>query len=124
MDAERQLLKTANEIKEALFNQDTEALMELFAVDYRSFDIRGMVEGRNLTLNVYKSGGAQLELYDIDQIQVDVFGETGIITGRGKVQGRFAEQIFSHIIRFTDVYLWKNGRWRLWLSQATEIQPA
>jgi hypothetical protein len=122
MSGKDQILDTADKIKEALFRQDTEALKELFANDYRSFDIRGVEEDRNLILGVYSPGGAKLDVYSMDQVQLDVFEETGILTGRGRVQGHFGEHSFEHTIRFTDIYRREKGHWRLWMSHATEIQ--
>ena len=121
MSAEKQILETAEKIKSALFNQDTEALTQLFAEDYRSFDIRGLEEDRELVLSVYKSGGAELEVYDMDEVQVNVFGEVGIMTGRGTIRGKFEGHEFGHTIRFTDIYVLRDGRWLVWVSHATDI---
>jgi len=121
MSTEEQILETAEKIKTALFNQDTEALTQLFAEDYRSFDIRGLEENRDLTLSVYKSGGADMEVYDMDEVQVNVFGEVGIMTGRGTIRGKFEGHVFGHIIRFTDVYILREHGWQVWISHATEI---
>jgi ketosteroid isomerase-like protein len=122
MSQEEQIRETSAKIREALFNQDTDALKKLFAEDYRSFDIRGNEEDRNLILDVYRPGGVLLELYEMDQDRVDVFEDVGFFTGRGRVRGRYGDQIFEHTIRFTDIYRRMGGHWRLWLSHATEIQ--
>ena len=123
MNLKSELLETTRKLRLALLDQKTQDLEELLAEDYRSFSIRGTEEGRELVLSVYKPGGAKLEVYDMDEVRVDVFGDTGFHTGKGTVRGRFGETVFGHTLRFTDVYIRRNGHWQLWLSHATEIQP-
>jgi ketosteroid isomerase-like protein len=122
MNLKSELLETTRKFRLALMDQQIQDLEELLAEDYRSFSIRGLEEGRELVLSVYKPGGAKLDVYDLDEVRVDVFGDTGFHTGNGTVRGTYGETVFSHTLRFTDVYIRRKGRWQLWLSHATEIR--
>jgi ketosteroid isomerase-like protein len=56
----------------------------------------------------------------VDQLQVRVYGDTAIVTGRTKAAaGGAAPQ--SVTLRFTDVFVHRDGRWLAVASHATRL---
>jgi len=117
MTSEEEIRTTANKIRDALFARDGHAIAELIADDYRAIDLRGQRKTRDSILEVYCPGGVKLEAYEVSEQQVDVFTDAGGITGRGFIRGRFGEHLFEHHVRFTDLYIRRDTRWQLFLSQ-------
>lgn len=117
------LLKAFEAVRDALLSCDTESLRDLYAEDYRSHTVRGEVEGREAVLDAYQPGGVRLEIFEVEDLAAEVFGNVGILTGLGSISGSFEKTAFRHRVRFVDIYLWRNGRWRCYFSQSTEIVP-
>mgnify|MGYP001027529833 CR=1 FL=1 len=117
------LLAAFRAVRDALLAGDTEALRDLYAEDFRSHSIRGDVEGRADVLEAYGPGGVRLDMFEVEDLAAEVRGEVGLLTGLGSVSGRYDRTEFRHRVRFVDIYLWRDGRWRYFLSQSTEIVP-
>ncbi len=121
MSSEEQLMLTFDRFRDALFDSDTKALREIVAEDYQGFDPQGQVRDYEMVLEAYRPGGVKLEAYEVEDLEKRIVGDVGIITGKGRIQGTYAEHEFAHHVRFLDLYVQKNGRWRLYLSQVTPL---
>ncbi len=117
------LLAAFDAVREALMACDTEALKDLYAEDFRAHNIRGGVEGRDLVLETFKPGGVRLDVFEAEDLEVEVLGEVGLLTGLGSISGRYDGGEFRHRVRFVDIYLWRDGRWRYHFSQSSELGP-
>lgn len=121
MTKKEELIKCSEAIRAALMANDQNALKALYMEDFQGFSLNGDVETLDLILEVYKPGGAKLTAYELVEQKDDVFGEVGIIRGTGYVKGSYGEHEFEHHIRFTDIYLYRNGTWKCYRSHATEL---
>ena len=54
-------------------------------------------------------------------IQVRVYGDTAVLTGRTTQKGQFNGKDISGQTRFTRVYLQQRGKWQAVAFQATRI---
>jgi ketosteroid isomerase-like protein len=115
------LLAAFRAVREALLAGDGEALQDLYAEDFRSHSLRGDVEGKAAVLEAYKPGGVRLDVFEVEDLAAEVFGEAGLLTGLGSISGSYDKTEFRHRVRFVDIYLWRDGRWRFYFSQSTEI---
>jgi ketosteroid isomerase-like protein len=126
MDAAQEV-ETMTVDREAPSRPDRESLMAafraLYAEDFRSHSLRGEVEGRQAVLEAFGPAGVHLEMFEVEDLSVEVKGEVGILTGLGQMSGRADGAEFRHRVRFVDIFLWRGGRWRYWFSQSTEIVP-
>jgi len=121
MTKKEKLWETFQANRRALLANDIEALKEIYAEDYRGFNMRGEVETRDLIFEVYAPGMAKLDAFETENVIVEVLGDAGIIAGRGFVKGRFQQHPFEHHLHFMDVFVWRDDRWRYYLSHSTEI---
>jgi hypothetical protein len=129
------LLAAFRAVRDALVAGDRAAIRELYAEDFRAHSLLGEVEGLADVLAAYGPGGVRLDVFEVEDLAAEVFGEVGLLTGLGQIGGRFEKTEFRHRVRFVDIYLWRAGRWRvdiyLWragrwryfFSQSTEIVP-
>ncbi len=117
------LLAAFRAVRDALLAGDTEALREIYAEDFRSHSLHGDVEGRAAVLDAYGPGGVRLDVFEVEDLTAEVFGEVGLLTGLGSISGSYDAAEFRHRVRFVDIYLQRDGRWRYYLSQSTEIVP-
>jgi ketosteroid isomerase-like protein len=117
------LMAAFRAVQEGLLANDADALRALYAEDFRSHSLRGEVEGRQAVLDAFSPGGVKLEMFEVEDLSVAVMNEVGVLTGLGQMSGRADGVEFRHRVRFVDIFLWRDGRWRYWFSQSTEIVP-
>lgn len=122
MDRE-DVLTCFNRFRDALKACDTDSLDQLLAADFRGYNLQGDLEGREVILDAYRPGVTSLEEWDVSDLEVRVFPPVGIVTGRGYVAGTWKGVAWSHELRFCDIFLNRDGRRELYLSQATPIDP-
>ena len=115
------LLEAFRGVRDALLSGDPEAIRELYAEDFRSHSLSGDVEGREAVLAAFGPGGVKLDMFEAEDLTVEVFGDIGILTGLGSISGSYEKTEFRHRVRFVDVFLRRAGRWRYHFSQSTEI---
>ena len=82
----------------------------------------GNIQDKNMSIDAYRPGAAKLDKYDVEEVTSVVLGVVGIITGKGYIHGKFAEFDFEHNLRFLDLYVHRDGRWQLYLSQVTPLK--
>jgi len=117
------LLAAFHAVREGLLSNDVERLREIYAEDFRSHSVRGDVEGLEAVLEVFKPGGVRLDTFEVEDLTVEAKGEVGILTGLGLMGGRYENTEFRHRVRFVDIFLRRDGRWRYYFSQSTEVAP-
>jgi Domain of unknown function (DUF4440) len=121
MSKENEVLRAFRAVKDALMGNDVETLSELFAEDYRGFNLGGGVDSRALVLEAYQPGSVKLEKAETQELNVEVIGEVGIVSGTAYLCGHFGDHFFEHDFRFMDVFVLRDGKWVYYLSQGTEI---
>jgi hypothetical protein len=52
-------------------------------------------------------------------VEVRLFGEAGVVSGRTHAVGEFARQRYDVHIRFTDVFVRRRGQWQAVASHAS-----
>ena len=122
MTEKEQVLGTFNAINNALMSNDTKALKELIAENYRGFNLRGGVEGKELILEAYKPGGVRLHQLDVKDVVVEVIGDVGIVTRQGYISGDFGAHNFAHNVRSLEIYVKRGSKWKYYISHVTEIE--
>lgn len=121
MSPDDELLSAFHGFRDALMANDIERLDALLAQDYRGYNLRGGLEGRELILQVYSPGVVTMDRFETDDLRIEVHGDIGIITGKGYVAGSAGGERWEHELRFCDVYRHGDTGWQLYLSHATEI---
>lgn len=121
MSLKDNLLETSDRFRKALLSNDVDALDGLIADDYVGYDPQGNPQDKKLSIEAYQPGGVDMDRYDVEEIKAEVIGEVGMITGKGCIHGSFAGCGFEHDLRFLDIYVLREGKWLLYLSQVTPL---
>ena len=116
------LLEVFDKFRDALFSNDVQTMKDLMAEDYIGYDPLGNPQDKSISIDAYQPGRAKLDTYDVDDLEVRIIGEVGIITGKGHIHGTFAGSEFEHRLRFLDLYINRDGKWQLYMSQVTELE--
>ncbi len=118
---EQELIKLEQDRAQAVIRGDTAFLEQNTADDYTFITPRGTLMTKAQLLANLKSGEIKLQSQNLDDLQVRVYGETAVLTGRSTQKGQFLGQDSSGQYRFTRVYVKQNGRWQSAAFQSTRI---
>ena len=78
----------------------------------------GTMLSRDIVLGTFFDAVA-FETNVVDEVTVKLFGTTAIVLGRTTATGTLKGQPFNARIRFTDVFIKRNGRWQVVASHAS-----
>ena len=124
MRNEKSLFAAFEELKEALIECNVNNLEKLISDDYQGFSLNGTIESKEIILQTFKPGSISLSEYSVEDIKIEISNSFGIITGKGRIEGRYGEYEFQHDVLFTDIFKFINDSWLYYKSQATEIKSA
>jgi hypothetical protein len=92
----------------------------MVAPDWSVIHITGAVITKAEALEMCKAPRAALEDHKVDDVSVRAYGETAVVTGRTTVTTGGANPT-ALMLRFTDVFIRRAGRWQVVASHATRL---
>ena len=108
---------------QALLHGDVAALDRMTSDDYTFITLRGEMRTKSDILKGFASGSFKYESRQIFDLNVRVYGDTAVVTGRSIQKGTENAKDYSGSYWFTRVYIKRDGRWISVALQATLIQP-
>jgi hypothetical protein len=121
---EHMLLKLDHDNTVATWTADSRWFDEHLADDFMQVTINGTIKTKVDVVRELASPGFSMEPYEPTEVQVRIYGDTAIVTGR--VFQRFARNGMNFAIdaRYTDVYTKRRGKWLLVTSHASPISKS
>jgi uncharacterized protein (TIGR02246 family) len=123
-DSTRALCDAEAALTEALQRNDATKLSEIYDDEFQLVNFRGTQVDKTAVLASIRSGALRFEALSTSELQVRIYGSAGVITGRQHQVAREPggdQQAHPSDVRFTHVYVLRDGRWRLMASQITPI---
>jgi ketosteroid isomerase-like protein len=108
--------------REALLAADTVALSRMLAPDFVEISRFGTVRTRADNIRDIASGVLHLTTIKYDSLNVRVYGDVAVLTGIADNTGTMRGFPFSGRIRYTRVFVRRDGRWQAVLMQQTPMQ--
>jgi ketosteroid isomerase-like protein len=116
--AQEEIKKIEQKRNEALLKHDVATLDQMTSNDYSFINQRGELRTKAEILSGFKSGSFNYDAREISDLEVRVYGDAAVVTGRAKQKGVENSKDYSGENRFTRVYVKQNGRW---LSVALQV---
>ena len=101
-----------------------DALRLIESEDFTFTGPDGTIVSKKEDLAIIESGDLVYQSIDLDDVKVRVFNESGVVTGRATVKGRFKEFDISGAYRYTVMFVKRAGHWQAVASQMTRIQQS
>lgn len=96
----------------------------ILAPDWAVTDPAGRVLTKPQVIHeTFGSADRKIESMSVDEVQVRLFGDTAVATGRTRATGRYQGQPASVTLRFTDVLIRHNGGWQIVASHGSTVAP-
>jgi uncharacterized protein (TIGR02246 family) len=123
MSSEQEIRALENERNKAILSGDAATLEGMTSDDYTFITLRGELRTKSEIVKGFQSGSFKYDSRTISDLNVRVYGDTAIVTGRAIQKGSERGKDYSGDYRFTRVYVKQKGRWMTVALQTTRIQP-
>ncbi|HKC47024.1 MAG TPA: nuclear transport factor 2 family protein [Gemmatimonadales bacterium] len=107
---------------EALLKADTVALSRLVADEFVEISRLGQIRTRADNIRDIASGDLKLTSVRYDSLVVRIYGDVAVLRGIADNTGSFRGFPFSGRIRYTRVFVRRDGRWQAVTMQQTSLQ--
>jgi ketosteroid isomerase-like protein len=122
--SEQELRKVEREWDAAIVSRDVAALDRILSEDFRYIDSAGDVHSKNDIVQGVKSSEAVIEPFETEDVQVRIYGDTAVLTGRFMQKASYQGKTYSGQFRYTDIYVRQGGLWRAVSAHASRIPDA
>ena len=107
---------------QALLKADTVALSQLVADDFIEISRFGTLRTKADNMREIVSGTLKLTSVRYDSLSVRIYGDVAVLQGIADNTGIFRGFPFTGKIRYTRVFVRRDGRWRAVAMQQTSMQ--
>ena len=119
----RRLKEIQQQLAAAWVARDRDAIERLVAPDWVVTHVAGQRLTRSDVLrDMLESDATRIESMTADEVEVRLFGEAAVVTGRTHARGVQSGATFDVVLRFTDVFVRRSDQWQAVASHATLIQ--
>ena len=98
---------------QAQIDADTAALNRIYADDFIGVGPSGTVRAKPQVISDFISGGLKFQSITTDDVQIRVYGNTAVQTGRSTMIGQDKNKVVPRDNRFTRVWAKLHGNWQL-----------
>jgi hypothetical protein len=110
------------QLARAWVESDRATIDRIIASDWTTIAITGQVLTRaEVMADFFRNGKSPISAMTIDDIRVRPLGEVAVVTGRTVARATGSQT--DVVLRFTDIFAWRNGRWQIVASQGTRAAP-
>jgi len=103
----------------AIVAKDTTTLDRLLAAEFNGTSPTGASYSKEMAIGDLKAGVYVVDRMDLDQISVNVYGNTAVAFTSQREKSRYGNEDFSGHYFYTDVWVKKNGRWQVVASHGS-----
>lgn len=122
-DLQQQLLEIEKKIALANNACDYDYFRAIEAKEFIFTDSNGHVTTREQDLAGEKDCKKTDYKHDFDEVRLLRYPNTAVLNARHTVAGQHNGKDFRVSTRFTDVFIWRDGRWQLVAGHSSRIPP-
>lgn len=119
---ESKLLVLEHLWNEAQVNRDSAALDALVSSRFVNTEYDGDVSNKQKFLADIKDPLFKPTLANIQDIKMNFFGDTAVVTGIYHTRGTYQGKPFDHVGRFTDTWVFDMGKWQCVASHTSLLK--
>jgi ketosteroid isomerase-like protein len=119
---EQTFLKLQHDWAEARKKADMRFLENFYAKEFTVGVMTGGESTRAQDLAMFSTGDLKPSVIDDSEMHVSIYGETAMVTGLEHLEGSYRGHSGAFDLRFTNVFVHRDGRWQIVRHQAAQIQ--
>ena len=119
-----QLRRLNRQWMDAYVKRDIAFLQVHMSDDYVGTFPDGTVHDKRSEIDAVASGAVAITRMEPVEMQVRVYGEAAVMTGHSSVEATLGGKAMAAELRFTDVWIRRDGQWQAIASQVTRIESS
>ena len=108
----------------AIVAKDRAAVAANMAEDFRIIDGQGNVENKQQFVADILDDKLTIDPYTVEEFDVRLFGDMALLSGRTHMTGRYDGAPFESNYRYIDIYIRRDGAWKIVNVQITKFPAA
>jgi ketosteroid isomerase-like protein len=96
---------------QAQTNRDAPAIASMIGDRFTNTEYDGEVDNRGKFLADIADPKFKPNLMNIQNVEVEIYGTTAIVTGDYHIKGTYGGKPYEHFGRFTDTWVLQDGKW-------------
>jgi ketosteroid isomerase-like protein len=120
-EIEAALVRQAEAWDRAIVLKNRTAIEANLADDFRQIGGDGTVADRAAFVEGLLDPRLEIDPYTVEELSVRRFGDVALLSGRTRMTGRWEGEPFTSHYRYVDVYLRRDGVWRVVSVQITRL---
>lgn len=121
IDTAALLTAQADRWDKAIIRKDRAAIAGNMADDFRQIDGAGNIENKTTFVEGLVDPDLTIDPYTIDDFDVRLYGEVALLSGRTHMTGNYQGRPFASHYRYIDVYVLRDGAWKIVSVQISRI---
>ncbi len=105
-----------------LVGKKTDSLKSILDDQLMYIHSNGVVERKGEVISHLLDGTVTYKKVEVEEATARLYGDTGIITGKGTFEGAWGDRAFSLKLYYTEVYVKMKKKWMLVSRAATRIE--
>lgn len=120
---EAELTKLSNAWDVAIVAKQEKAIADNMADDFRIIDGHGAIDGKAGFVRDIMDAKLTIDPYTVDDFEVRFYGDVALLSGHTLMTGSYAGEKFTSNYRYIDIYVKRNGAWKIVSVQITRYPP-
>lgn len=105
----------------AMVAQDVATLEPMLAEDLRYVHSTGQLENKAQFIETIRSGRLRYLAIEVEELDARLYEDVAVVSGLLKAEGQAGGQPVTLKLRYTDVYVSRDGRWQLVAWQSSRL---
>jgi ketosteroid isomerase-like protein len=120
---EAELTRLSNNWDQVIIAKQEKAIADNMAEDFRIIDGHGNVENKAQFVAGIMDPKLTIDPYTVEDFEVRFYGDVALLSGRTLMTGTYDGEKFTSNYRYIDIYVKRNGAWKIVSVQITRYPP-
>jgi hypothetical protein len=107
---------------EAQVNRDSRALDAMIGAEFVNTEYDGEVSDKNKFLADIKDPHFDINSLTIQDLKVSMYADSAVVVGTYRTKGSYQNKAYEHLGRFTDTWVFTEGRWQCVASHTSLLK--
>jgi hypothetical protein len=107
---------------QAQVSRDSAAVASMIGDKFINTEFDGEVSDRGKFLADFADPKFQPSIMSIDDVKVEMYSTTAIVTGNYHTKGTYGGKPYEHFGRFTDTWVFEDGKWLCMASHSSLLK--
>jgi ketosteroid isomerase-like protein len=118
-----ELTRLSNHWDQVIVAKQEAAIAGNMAEDFRIIDGHGNVENKAQFVAGVIDAKLAIDPYTVDDFEVRFYGDVALLSGHTLMSGTYSGEKFTSNYRYIDIYVKRNGAWKIVSVQITRYPP-